>query len=171
MSEKKDYVGYEYRDVTVKEKLVSVYVDNYQNFGWQLEGITDSMPGIAEVTLKLKRDRKVVNKAELTRLQRQFESCMNEILTLENSKVVGAEITAYTTGVLGTAFMAGSVFAYLGGILPLSIVLAIPGFMGWILPYFLFCNVRKKKTEAVEPFINQKYDEIYQVCEKGCALL
>lgn len=171
MEEKKIYVGYEYRDVTVKEKFMSMYMDSYQNFGWQLDGSTDSIPGTNEVTLKLKRDRKISNKSELAKLQNQFESYMNELVRLENLKVKKAAIVAYTVGVLGIAFMAGSVFSYIGNILPLSIVLAIPGFLGWILPYFLFCNIRKKKTKEVEPLINRKQDEIYKVCERGCVLI
>lgn len=171
MEEKKSYVGYEYKDVLIKEKFMSMYVDSYQNFGWLFDGTTDSIPGTDEVKLKLKRDRKVPNKAELTRLQCQFESCMSEIVRLDSLKVKEAAIVAFTVGVLGIAFMAGSVFAYMGSFLPLSIVLAIPGFLGWILPYFLFCNIKKKKTEEIEPLINQKYDEIYKVCEKGCILL
>lgn len=183
MSEERNFVGYEYKDITVKEKLISMYVDGYENFGWQLdgtsenipgvqlEGISRSIPGRAEVTIKLKRDRKIPNKAELTRSQRQFESCMNEVITLENSKVTGASVAAYTVGVIGTAFMAGSVFAYTGGLLVPSIILAVPGFLGWIFPYFLYCQIQKKKTAQVEPAIDQKHNEIYQVCEKANKLL
>lgn len=33
-SEKKDYVGYEYKQVTVRSEQVSLYLDCYENFGW-----------------------------------------------------------------------------------------------------------------------------------------
>lgn len=170
MSEERNFVGYEYKEVTVRDKFSSMYADSYGNFGWQLEGMDGSILGKKEVTLKLKRDRKVANKAELTRLQQQFESCMNEIISLENSKVIGAAAAAYIVGVIGTAFMAGSVFAYIGGMLVLSVILAVPGFIGWIVPYVIYHKLQKKKTSQVEPLINQKYDEIYQVCEKASAL-
>ena len=69
--------------------------------------------------MKFKRDRKVRNKAELTRLQRQFDSCVSEIESLERSKYLRASVFAYIIGVVGTAFMAGSVFAYLADMLVL----------------------------------------------------
>ncbi len=165
------FVGYEYKDVTVKRNLESVYADGYTNFGWTLEGTSVPIQSIGSVTMKFKRDRKIRNKAELSRLQRQFDACVAEIENLEFSKVVGASTVAYVIGVVGTAFMAGSVFSHIAGMLPLSIILAIPGFAGWIIPYFSFVNIRRKKTEQVAPLIDQKYDEIYDVCEKANGLL
>lgn len=165
-----NFVGYEYKDLTVKRKMESVYVDGYNNFGWALEGISTSIQNVGSITMKFKRDRKIRNKAELTRLQRQFDAAVTEIETLENSKVIAASVVAYVIGVIGTAFMAGSVFAYLDNMLPLSIILAIPGFVGWIIPYLLYCSISKKKTNTVAPMIDQKYDEIYEVCEKANAL-
>lgn len=166
-----NFIGYEYKDITVKRIMESVYIDGYSNFGWTLESISTPIQSIGSVTIKFKRDRKIRNKVELTRLQRQFDACVAEIETLEFSKVIGASVVAYVIGVVGTAFMAGSVFAYLDNRLPLSIILAIPGFVGWIIPNFCYWGIRKQKTSKVAPLIDQKYDEIYEVCEKANALL
>jgi len=73
--------------------------------------------------------------------------------------------------VVGCAFMAGSVFAVTAGNILLCVILAVPGFLGWIVPYLLFRSISAKKTEAVTPLIDQKYDELYSVCEKANALL
>ncbi len=164
------FVGYEYKDVTVKRSMESVYADGYNNFGWTLEGTSVPIQSFGSVTMKFKRDRKIRNKAELTRLQRQFEACASEIERLEVSKVLGASAVAYAVGIAGTAFMAGSVFAYLAGMLPLSVLLAIPAFAGWILPYFCYLRIQRKKTEQVTPLIDQKYDEIYEVCKNADGL-
>ena len=166
-----NFIGYEYKDITVKRSMEPVYADGYTHFGWALEGTSAPLQGIGAVTLKFKRDRKIRNKAELSRLQRQFDSCVGEIERMEASKVTGASACAYVIGVIGTAFLAGSVFAYNAGLLPFSIVLALPGFVGWILPYFCYCNISRKKTEQVSPLIDQKYDEIYEVSEKANGLL
>ena len=166
-----NFVGYEYKDITVSHNMESVYVDGYHNFGWILEGTASTVNSIFSVVMKFKRDRKIRNKAELTRLQRQFDARVAEIETLERSKGIGASAVAYIIGVVGTAFMAGSVFAYLASMLPLSILLAIPAFVGWIVPYLCYCNIRKKKTVKVAPLIDEKYDEIYEVCEKANGLL
>lgn len=165
------FIGFEYKDVTVNQKMESVYADGYQNFGWTLEGITPSVKGVYKEIMKLKRDRKIINKAELTRLQRQFEACVAEIEALERAKVTAASAAAYIIGVIGTAFMAGAVFAQNAGMIPLTIILAIPGFIGWIIPYFCYSNIRSKKTAMLMPQIENKYDEIYEVCEKANSLL
>ncbi|HWT77173.1 MAG TPA: hypothetical protein VN258_20925 [Mobilitalea sp.] len=166
-----NFIGYEYKDFTVKSNMESLYADGYVNFGWILEGTSVPLHPVGVVTMKFKRDRKLRNKAELSRLQRQFDSCANDIQKLELSKVLMASVIAYIIGVAGTAFMAGAVFAYLADLMLLCVILAIPGFIGWIIPYFCYSSIRKKKTNEVEPFIEQKYDEIYKVCEKANSLL
>ncbi len=167
-----NFVGYEYKDVTVVHGMEALWTDSMAGFGWALEGSSTSLTqGINTVNLKFKRDRKIRNKAELTRLQRQFEACVREIEVLEKTKTLGASVFAYVFGIVGTAFMAGSVFSYIGGILPLSIVLAIPAFIGWILPYFSYVKISNKKTASVTPLIDQQYDLIYETCEKASKLL
>jgi hypothetical protein len=165
------FVGYEYRDITVPRDKEAIYVDGYENFGWTLESRSALTIGLGSVILKFKRDRKIRNKAELTRLQRQFDAYVNEINRMEASKVSSASIAAFTVGIIGTAFMAGSVFAVVGGMVVLCIILAIPAFAGWIVPYFLYNSTYAKKTAKVEPLIDSKYDEIYEICERGNSLL
>ena len=180
--EKRNYVGYEYKEVIVDGQLVSLLMDGYENFGWEVSDcLPDSgvagKPGSGQKTvIRLRRDRKILNKAELTRLQRNFEACVAEIQTLEQRKTSMATVYAIILGVIGTAFMAGSVFAVTAQPprLPhyiLSTLLAIPGFLGWIFPYFLYKRIAGKQTEKIAPLIEAKYDEIYEICEKGNKLL
>jgi hypothetical protein len=165
------FIGYEYRDITVSRELESLYADGYQSFGWKAESAATPFVGFGSVTMKFKRDRKIRNKAELTRLQRQFDACINEILSMEKSKESSAFVKAMTVGLIGTAFIAGATFSFLGGIIPLCIVLAVPGFVGWILPYFLFNSTLAKRAAKIAPLIEGKYDEIYEICERGSKLL
>ncbi|MDR0884993.1 MAG: hypothetical protein LBN22_01275 [Clostridiales Family XIII bacterium] len=51
------------------------------------------------------------------------------------------------------------------------IVLALPGFAAWGLSYLLYGRVKAKKSAVAESFIDQKYDEIYEVCAKAHMLL
>ena len=67
--------------------------------------------------------------------------------------------------------MGGAVFAYLTGSLPLMVVLAIPGFWGWIVPYFCYRKLCSSRERQIIPLVEQKNDEIYAVCEQGCRLL
>lgn len=169
--QKNDFTGYEYRDFTVKKSMQSVYADSFRNFGWIADGIGEAVGRMDSVVMKFKRDRKLRNKAELTRLQKQFEACVAEIVSLERSKVTKASVMAYIVGIIGCAFMAGSVFAVTAGSIPLCVILAVPGFLGWIAPYLIFRSVSRKRTEVVSPLIEQKYDEIYNVCERANSLL
>lgn len=175
MNEKLDqtpgFIGYEYTEVTTQRKLESVYADSYPSFGWELEGSSTPPQGHTFVALRFKRDRKIRNKMELSRLQRQFDSGVDEIKALERAKVFQAAAVAYLVGVIGTAFMAGSVFCFIAGHMLPSVILAIPGFLGWVAPYLLYRTISRRKTEEVTPMIDQKYDEIYTVCEKASHLL
>lgn len=163
-----NFVGYDYQDVTAKQAMASIYTDSYENFGWTLE---NQATKVDSVVMKFKRNRKIRNKAELTRLQRQFDACMSEIQSLEFSKYTKASAIAYAIGVVGTAFMAGSVFAVTADKVALCIVLAVPGFLGWIVPYLCYRSISKKKEAQVTPLIDQKYDELYALCEKANHLL
>ena len=168
---KNNFVGYEYKDVTVRNDKENLYLDGYQNFGWQVEGSYPRGLGFAGVTLKFKRDRKIRNKAELTRLQRQFDACISEIESLESSKNSSATIVAFTIGIIGTACMAAATFAFLANMIIPCIVLAVPGFIGWIIPYFCFKSTYNRKEKKVTPLIDNKCDVIYEICEKGNSLL
>ena len=177
--QQRNFIGYEYKEVLTEAGRFSFLLDGYENFGWELdENLPENVEGRNPVSLqrkvlRLKRNRKIVNKMELTRLERNFEACVNEIDKLEKEKTSIATVYALVLGIIGTAFMAGSVFAvtaqppsYI-----LCIILAVPGFLGWIFPYFLYKKIVGKQTERVTPLIEEKYDEIYEICEKGNKLL
>ena len=162
------FVGYDYKEITAAGERASFYLDCYQNFGWLPD---EREPGKGKLVLK--RERKIMNKAELTRLQRHFEACMDEIKALEKSKTANAAIAALVVGLIGTAFMAGATFAvtHVPPLVVLSILLAVPGFLGWIAPWFLYRGIVSRRTKVVNELMEQKYDEIYEICEQGNKLL
>lgn len=92
---------------------------------------------------------------------------------MEHSKKQTSTVWAMIVGVIGTVFMAGSVFAVTSepSHYVLMILLAIPAFVGWILPVFIYRYKFQKQSRKVQPFIEAKYEEIYQLCEKGHSLL
>lgn len=169
--EKHSIIGYEYKTVIVSKVIEAVYVDSLPHFGWIFEGHQTSMKSSDIVELRFKRDRKIRNKAELTRLQRQFDASVNEIISLEKAKKTKASIVALVLGLLGTVCIALATFSYLGGHLILMILFAIPGFLGWIFPYFSYQKIYEQKSKSCIPLIELKYDEIYEICEKANRLL
>ncbi|HHV11564.1 MAG TPA: hypothetical protein GXX75_14930 [Clostridiales bacterium] len=179
--EKKEqpFIGYEYKEVVTSANEASFLMDGYKNFGWVMDenmnsGLTDKiLDSHAQVVLRLKRDRKIMNRMELTRLQRNFEFCLKEIAHLEGLKTTQALFYALTVGIIGTAFMAGSVFAVIAEPprIALCIILAIPAFVGWAAPYFIYRAKVRQKTEQLNLLIEEKEDEIFSICEKGNKLL
>lgn len=171
--EQKDYKSYEYKQVTVKENQTSFFIDGYENFGWILDENRPVQSEHGQSQIWLKRDRRIMNKTELTRLERNFEACVCEVESMEKSKTQIPAIRAISCGVAGTAFMAGSVFAVTAQppMIWLCILLAVPGFLGWILPYFMYRKSMTRQTEKVAPFIDAKYDEMDDICKKGYSLL
>lgn len=176
---KREFTGYEYKAVTADSGRVSFLIDGYQCFGWEMDDNfpygqnSDKAGNQKKMSIRLKRSRKIINKMELTRLQRNFEACVGEIDTLESAKTSTASLCAIAAGIMGTSFMAGSVFAVTAEPprVILCILLAIPAFLGWILPYFLYKSIARKQTEKLTPLIEEKYEEIYAICEKGNKLL
>lgn len=180
MNGKKEFMAYEYKEVCADGSRISFLIDGYENFGWEPDGnIYENMETVTNLyrqqkaVLRLKRNRKIINKTELTRLQRNFEACVNEIEMMEKSKTSRAAMYALIIGVVGTAFIAGATFAVTAQPpqVILCILLAIPGFTGWILPYFVYRRVLEKQTEKLDALIEEKYDEIYSICEKGNKLI
>lgn len=175
----KDFIGYEYKEIIAESSKASFLLDGYENFGWEPDEklmenrLSGNSPDQNKVIIRLKRNRKITNKTELTRLQRNFEACVSEIEILEKSKTSAAVMWALIVSVLGTAFMAASTFAVTAQPphVLLCILLAIPGFLGWILPYFIYKSIAGKRTKRLTPLIEGKYDEIYEICEKGHKLL
>ena len=168
-----DFTGYEYKRIKVSGEQAALYLDAYECFGWQMDERISDLSGDGFSLLQLKRDRKIMNRMELTRLQRNFEGCMEEIAMLEKEKTRTATIVSVAVGIVGTAFLAGAVFAVTAAqpMILLCILLAVPGFSGWILPYFLYRHIVRKKTEDILPMIEKKHDEIRELMKKGHALL
>lgn len=165
--------GYEYQQITVPQARASMYLDGYESFGWKSDEHFLPQESGNSVTLHLRRDRKILNKMELTRLQRHFEASMEEMDTLEKSKTTMPQIIALSIGIMGTAFMTGSTFAVTANppIIWLCVLLAIPGFLGWVLPCFVYQKQVKRRCNIVKPLMEAKYDEIYELCKKGNELL
>ena len=200
MEKDNKFIGYEYKDVIVKREMDCLWKDSYKSFGWIFEESKPAivkhiwtpirimvaplaiLPGSpfskmirdhesdTTVGLIFKRDKNITGKAELNRLQLQFENSAKEIVLLEETRSIEATIVAYILGIIGTAFMVGSVFSYIAGMLQLSIILSVPGFLGWILPYFLYSKIRRNKVEKVNYLIDKQYDVIYEICEKASKL-
>ena len=167
MSENK-FTMNEYLEVNIKRDLAMFCSDCYRALGWS---VINTSTGLQSITLNLQRNRKIKNRTALCDLQRKCEESFNNIEKLGKSKEAKPMAIALGIGLVGTVFMAGATFAYLASMIGLCIVLAIVGFSGWILPYFIYKNTLEKNIAKTNPLIESNYDVIYEACEKARELL
>lgn len=168
------FESYDYLNVTVERDLCSQYMDGYQSMGWQLDPNLSQETAGSKTTIHMKRSRNILNKMELTRLQRHYEACMQEIIALEASRQSIPTMVAIGMGVVGCAFMAGGTMVVTLAEPPiywLMVLLAIPGIALWALAYPAYKAIQRRRTSRVLPLIDAKYDEAYEVCAKAQQLL
>lgn len=164
---------YDVQKITVEESWVAQALDDYECFGWTEDESASREESMGKVTLCFRRDRRIVNKTELTRLQRHYEACIHEIMLLEASRQGWAMFVALGCGLIGCGFMAGSVVAVAADppLIWLSIPLGFFGFALWLAGWIGYHVTLHKRTERVTPLIEQKYDEACEVCERAGKLL
>ena len=85
----KSFIAYEYKEVSADSGQISFLIDGYENFGWEVDEnviqyAPEKYPAAGgphrkKTVLQLKRNRKIINKMELTRLQRNLEAYVSEI--------------------------------------------------------------------------------------------
>lgn len=170
-AEARDFIAYEYRTLSVKREREALYRDSLENFGWRLESSTVGLPGSGTVTLKLKRDRMLRNRPMVAELQRKCEAALEAIESLERSKVARPQAAALLVGLVGTAFLAVSVFSFTGGLVALFLV---SGFLGLAVTggtYFLHSALRSRQLRRSAPLIDRQYDIVYASCEQAHGLL
>lgn len=167
---RKDFMGFEYQDIVVKKAMQSVYTDGFESFGWIADGTGEAAGRADSVIMKFKRARKIRNKQELARLQKEFEDCGAQIVSLERSKTLQASVTGSAVGLIGTAVMAATAFAVADGQILLCGALLAAGLTIWMGAGLLAQYISEKKAETVNPLIAGKYEELYSVCKKADVL-
>lgn len=163
MSSSPEFTQYDYKKIEVKEGLEAYTADAYRAFGYDCR--EDGK------TFLLKRERLLPCKNELTRLESEFEMVLDAISRMEKSKKQVSTVTALTTGLIGAAFLAVSMFAYLGGNMILMIFMGVIGFGIWIATYPLMTRITQKHENDVNPLISRKYDEGFALCKKAQEIL
>lgn len=177
--EKSNYTGYEHMELTTESKHISFLLECYAAFGWELDAYAaqyrgqhsrhTGAPEHNKIVLPLKRDRKILNKTELTRLQRNFEACMQELRRLEKRKTSKAITLALIVGFVGGIFAVGAILAAIANPPHMiwSVLFAIPALIGCAVPYPLYRRICAEETARVTALMDQKYEEIHAICMRG----
>ena len=199
MSNKENFVAYEYKSVNATRDSAGLYIDCMENFGWTLiendrydvqallsnlnpanlgRNIANAAQSFGEtadaapaMTLKFKRDRRIENKSEIEKLEREYEAALRAIDRAERKNVAQTMGISLGTGIVGTVFIGLSVYNFVFSNMVLGVLFAAVGAVGWAIGFFSHLNVGKKKSAHAEPFIQKQLDIVYNICEKAHALL
>ena len=164
----KEFIAYEYKEKTINKQYSDLYLDCIINLGYE---VTDKNVNLGKVNLHLKRNFKIQNRNEVITLEKQFEEKFKELEKINNEKKDLAIITSLSIGLIGTALLAGATFSFLANNILLMILLAIPGFIGWFFPYFIYKKIGNKSQIKVNNRTEELRFEIYQIIEKAFNLL
>ena len=199
MSNKENFVAYEYKNVTVKRNSAGMYIDCMENFGWSLvendgydvgalltnlnpvnlgKNIANAAQSFGEtadpsetMTLKFKRDRRIENKQQLEKLEREYEDALSAIQKAERKNAAQTMGISLGTGIIGTVFIGLAVYNFVFSNTVLGVVFAAIGAVGWAIGFFSNMKIGKKKSSQTEPYVQEQLNIVYSSCEKAHALL
>lgn len=171
--ENKDFIAYEYATKVAKASEQTRMCDIYESFGWEITSIKPS--AIDDVTISMKRDRKIAHKSELARLERQAIECYESIKALEKSKTKTANIFAYSFGTASALVFGGgmSLCMTVAGATAIAggIVLGVVGLVMATINAVVYPKIVAKKTQKVLPVIDQREEQLANILEQGNDLL
>lgn len=181
----KDFVVYDYLSIDVNPEQEQLYVDCYQNFGWEFVSSNGNNPNqdyyvnnpdinqINLVKIKFKRDRKIKNKAELLILQKKMESTLKKIDKLTKEPEMISTMYSMIIGVIGLLFFVFGILSYIASnpLYILAVLNGIIGIAGFTVAFLINGKIRKQKQEQNETLIEGQYDLIYEYCEKANKLI
>ena len=102
------YMSYDYKELNIYNDLDLRRLDALECFGW----VIDENKSVAQKKYILKRLRHIVNKTELTRLERNLDSCFCEIVELQKSVRSYALTIVLTIAMIGTIFGIFNICSY-----------------------------------------------------------
>jgi hypothetical protein len=107
----------------------------------------------------------------INELQRTAEESLAAIHALERSRSTTPHIAAASAGILGSGFLAGSVFAITAGMWLLAIPLGAIGLFGWLVGYIAHGRVKRTTAARTAPEIARHYETLYGACEQADRLV
>ena len=169
-------ITYDYKTVRVNRTMEAMLTDAYQNLGWELTNTTMAEGSLTNVNVSFKRNRKIENKMELTKLQEKVDNILANIENLQTKKKNAGVVEGISTGVVGALIFGGgmsmsmlntaSVGLLVGGI-AVGIVGIAVGLLGWLV----FKKINKKKNTKIQPILESEFDKLADVCEQAHGLI
>ena len=200
MKIKENFVAYEYKNVNVISDSAGMYIDCMENFGWELvendgydinedffsiqspvnlnrsianaaQTYGETADAVPTLMLKFKRDRRIDNRKQLEKLEREYEEAMSAIKKIEHRNSAQTMGISLGTGIIGAVFVGLSVYNFISSNIILGILFAAMGAVGWAIGFFSNRKVSNKKSAQSEPYVQEQLSIVYNACEKAHALL
>ena len=199
MSNNENFVVYEYKNVDVKRDTMGMYIECMENFGWSLvenEGydvqvllsnlnpvnLGKNIAGAAQslgetgdssesVTLTFKRDRRIENKQQLDKLEKEYQEALAAIKKVERKNIAQTMGISLGTGIVGTILIGLSIYCFVISNIVLGVLFAVIGAVGWAFGFLSNRKMGQKKSTQTEPYIQEQLSIAYSTCEKAHALL
>lgn len=176
MSVNENAITYDYKTIKVKREYETIVCDAYENLGWELTNTSASENSLFYINLSFKRNRKIENKMELTKLQEKVDNILANIENLQTKKKNAGVVEGISTDVVGALIFGGgmsmsmlntaSVGLLVGGI-AVGIVGITVGLLGWLV----FKKINKKKNTKIQPILESEFDKLADVCEQAHGLI
>ena len=163
-----NYERYDYKEVKIDHSPDYKYLDDLSCFGWKEDENKSN-----EKVYVFKRPQSIINKNELIRLERNYQSCLKEIKKLKDTVHAKSIAIALCVGLIGSLFIILSLLEITKDVpnLMIFIPLSLIGLLLWTLPVYVYKFAMTNGEEKIIKFINQKQDEIDIICDKALKLL
>lgn len=175
--ENEEKAMYDYQEVVTKTHNALFLLYGYEKLGWETveqhiySSTQGAYPQQMNVVFRLKRNKKIVNKVELNRLQSNFESCMREIDKMEQTKSTVSVLASVLIGMLGVVGIVAAIMMFFRHWTVVGIIFLALGVGICLLPLKIYSEVLKRQTEKYIPLIQENYREIDVILEKGSKLI
>jgi len=180
-----EYISYEYKTLTIPEKMRSTFLNDYACFGWTFDSQTNNVQtthlphqnqikSTPMISISWKRDRHIPHRQEFVRLQTNYDDCLMQQKKLQEKKILFATLAAISIGLLGVFFLLLfflSLFHHTRLSQYQTWLLSIPGLILCLLPALSYQRMLKHMMEKLDPIIQKKRDEMDTLCRKGHKLI
>lgn len=161
---------YDYQDIEVKKHFKWLYLDYYPCFGWDVLETMPSENRKKYLHISFRRDYNIPGKDRLIHYQSKFDNCMSEIQNLEISMCFAPTVCAAIVGLIGIFFLVGA-FSFMSAEGKAGLFLMIPALAALFLAYPCYLAVLHAKQKQTEPFIQERYDELFQIGQSARQIL
>lgn len=173
--EKEKAIVYDYKTVSVRREMEPMFIDTYENLGWEMINTTLQAGALTHVNVSFKRDRKIKNKVALSKIQNKVDITLSNINKINLSKQSAGVPEGLTVGICGALIFGGGMsmcmclqgVGYMIGGIALGVMGVGVALLGWLTHN----KCRNKKLAKLEPMLDEELNKLSDLCEEGHNLL